>query len=243
MQPARSGWDRIDQRAELWSLESGHPAVPPRRFCLRGRARRFCTGRFVRLGAFRCRMRFRALGDLGHRTPGLHAGQRGLDQRVGRAGFGIVELAEQPVLGFLLAPRLEADQQPLALHPLAIQDEVEVALIDVLGRFAGDRRPGAIVPQHHRAAAIFALGDGPLEIGVGQRMVFGAHRQPLLVRVDARPARDGPAFQHAVHLEAEIPVQPRGIVLLHHEAIAVPRRERSGRLGGLREIALGVIAL
>src|SRR3546814_7369729 len=47
--------------------------------------------------------------------------------------------------------------------------------------------------SHHRAAAIFAPGDHPLEIGIGHRMIFGAHREPLVVGVRARPLGDRPA--------------------------------------------------
>ncbi len=118
---------------------------------------------------------------------------------------------------------------------------MEVALFDILRALARDRRPSAAVPQHHRAAAIFARRDRALEIGIGQRMVLGADREALLVGVDARPARHRPALEHAVDFETEIPMEARGVVLLDDEAVAVAGLERAGGLGGLREIALGVV--
>ncbi|MCY1173305.1 hypothetical protein D9M73_134610 [compost metagenome] len=179
--------------------------------------------------------------NLGHRAPGRHAGQRGFDQRIGPARRGIVDLAQQPVLRLLLAARFQPDQQPLPLHTLAIEHEVEVALVEVLGALALDRGPGAAVPQHHRPAAIFARRNGPLEIGIGQGMVLGPHRQPFLRGVEARPARHRPAFEHAIDFQPEIPMQPRCVVLLHDEAIAMPGLERARRLRRFREVALGVV--
>src|SRR3546814_9475080 len=54
-----------------------------------------------------------------------------------------------------------------------------MALFDIFRALAFDRRPGAAVPQHHAAAAIFALGDHAFEVGIGHGMVFGAHRDLL----------------------------------------------------------------
>src|SRR3546814_11025786 len=79
------------------------------------------------------------LGDLLHRPPGLHARQARLDQRVGAARLGIADLAQQPVLARFLAARLQPDQQPFALHPLAIEDEVEMSLFQILLRLALDK--------------------------------------------------------------------------------------------------------
>src|SRR3546814_7757032 len=92
---------------------------------------------------------------------------------------------------------------PFALHPLAIEDEVEMSLFQILLRLALDRRPGAAIPQHHRAAAIFILGDRALEGRVGKRMVLGPHREAFLARIEARPACHRPALEHAVDLEPD----------------------------------------
>ena len=42
---------------------------------------------------------------------------------------------------------------------------------------------GAGVPHDDRALAV-ALGDPALEVGVVQRVVLGAHREPLVPRVE-----------------------------------------------------------
>src|SRR3546814_19546957 len=96
---------------------------------------------------------------------------------------------------------------------------MEVAALDVLRALAFDRCPGAAVPQHHRAAAIFAPGDHPLEIGIGHRMIFGAHREPLVVWVLARPLGDRPAFENATRLEPELVLEARRVVLLDDDTI------------------------
>ena len=119
---------------------------------------------------------------------------------------------------------------------------MKVALVDVLGAFARDRRPGATVPQHHRAAAILALGDRALKFSVGHWVVFGPHREPLVLWVEAWPTGHRPRFQHAVDLDPEVPVEPRGVVLLNDELIAgLAGLLLARRFGGQLEIALGVI--
>src|SRR3546814_20564908 len=94
--------------------------------------------------------------------------------------------------------------------------------------------------SHHRAAAIFAPGDHPLEIGIGHRMIFGAHREPLVVGVRARPLGDRPAFEHATRLEPEIVMEARRVVLLAAEAIAGAVRDIARGFGGQLVLALFV---
>src|SRR3989344_5373774 len=60
-------------------------------------------------------------------------------------------------------------------------------------------------------------------------MVLGPDREPLVPGVEARTARHRPALEPAVRLEPQVPVQPRRIVLLHHQhrrllALAADRR-------------------
>src|SRR3546814_1904029 len=86
---------------------------------------------------------------------------------------------------------------------------MEMAFLDVLRALARDRRPAAAVPQHHAAAAIFALGDHAFEVGIGHRMVLGAHRETLVGGVGARPLGHRPAFEHAVDFEADVVMEPR----------------------------------
>ena len=57
------------------------------------------------------------------------------------------DLAEQPVDVALLAARLEPDHQPLALHSLAMKEEVEVTFGQSLARvLAGYALPGPAIP-------------------------------------------------------------------------------------------------
>ena len=75
-------------------------------------------------------------------------------------------------LSLSLALRLaHAHQHPLALEPLAVEDELELALLQRRVGVA-DRLPGALVPEHHGAAAILALRDRAFEVAVVERMVL-----------------------------------------------------------------------
>ena len=62
------------------------------------------------------------------------------------------------------------------------------------GILARRRNPAALVPQHDRSSAIFSFGDGPFEIAIIERMIFGPHREALVCGVDAWPLGNGPAF-------------------------------------------------
>src|SRR5262249_11989346 len=131
------------------------------------------------------------------------------------------------------------------------------ALVRIPQRF-----PGAAVPQDDRAGAVLALRDGAFEAAIVQRMILDMHGQPLFAGNEAGPARDRPAFQDAVHLQAEIVMQPGGVVLLDDETgtarvgSASPglRRDREvpllavgfqrhGRYPARRKAALGFAAL
>src|SRR5690606_32640202 len=113
----------------------------------------------------------------------------------------ILYLAQEPILTLLARARFHADEQPLALHPFPVEDEVEVALFDVFRALPLDRRPATTIPQHHRAAAIFPLRNHALELGISHRMILGTHGKALVVRVGARPPRYRPALEHAVGFE------------------------------------------
>ena len=64
--------------------------------------------------------------------------------------------------------------------------------------------PGAIVPDHHGAAAVFAFGNDAFEAAVFERMIFDVHREALDGGIEARSFGHGPREQNAVELEAEI---------------------------------------
>jgi hypothetical protein len=104
------------------------------------------------------------------------------------------------------------------------------------------RRPGALVPHHHRAGAVFAFRDRALEVAVFERMVLDMDGEALLVGDEARPFRHRPALEHAVQLQAEIVVHPpRGVLLDYVSVAALGRGLLSGGLRGLGEIPLGPV--
>ena len=113
------------------------------------------------------------------------------------------------------------DERPAALQPLAVQAELQLALLQAFVRIV-ERLPGAAVPQHDGAAAILALRDGAFEAAIFERVVLGVDGEPLLRRIEARPARHRPAFQDAVELKPEIVVEARRGVLLDDKAVAAP---------------------
>ena len=249
VEPVVAARHRIDERRELGLAKGGRlapagAALRDRRIMLRRGLHLLREG-----GALRTAQRLRAARvarDLGHGAAGEDARQMATDQIVAAAGMGVVDLAQQPVLALFARARLHADEQPFALHPFAVEREVQMAAIDVLRALARDRRPGTAVPQHHRAAAIFTLGDRALEIGIGKRMILGAHREPLVGGIGARPFRHRPALEHTVGLEAEVIMKARRVVLLDDEASALrlrrlSRRHLPRRLGRGGEVALGLV--
>src|SRR5262249_53893817 len=150
-------------------------------------------------------------------------------------------LDQEPVLASaILLTRLHAHEHEVAIEPVAVQPEFEIALGQPPVRVA-DRLPGAAVPDHHRAAAIFTFGDDALELAVFERMVLGHPREALLRRVKARTSGDGPALQHAVMLKPEIKMGAPCRVLLDHEAVAHHSLALWRRFRGLAEVALGAV--
>ena len=112
------------------------------------------------------------------------------------------------------------------------------------------------VPDGDLAAAVLRLGDGALERAVFERVVLGLHGEPVHVGLERRALGDGPGHQHPGVLEAEVPVQAGGVVLLDHEHRRArlerllrvvggvgPRVCRRDRLGGLLGVALGAVDL
>ena len=79
------------------------------------------------------------------------------------------------------------------------------------------RAPGPVVPEKHRAAAVFPGRDRPLERAVCERVVFDLDRQAFLRRIETRSLRHGPALQNAVVFETEVIMQAPRRVFLHDE--------------------------
>ena len=138
--------------------------------------------------------------------------------------------------------RFQPRQHPAAVQLFAGQPELEgarlQALLDVV-----HRRPHAGVPDDHRPAAIFALGDDALEVDIFERMVLGLDRQPLVGRVERRALRHGPALQHAADLQPQIVVVGRRVMLVHDEAVACRLDGAAGRLRRLGKVPLGSVGL
>ncbi len=86
-----------------------------------------------------------------------------------------------------------------------------------------------------------------MELEVLERVVLRAHGQVVALRPWRDPARDGPGGEHAIVLEAQVPVQAARVVLLDDEARRGRRRGRRGavpgRLGRRPGVALVPVAL
>src|SRR6478672_394282 len=121
-----------------------------------------------------------------------------------------------------------------------MQPEFKVALGQPLVGVA-DGLPAAAVPDHHGAAAIFALWDHPFELAIFERVILGHHSKALLCGVQARALGDGPALQHAVMLEPEIEMSSARGVLLDDEAVPGLALALGRRLRRLAEVSLSAI--
>ena len=122
------------------------------------------------------------------------------------------------------------DQKPLAiacphqheraLQLLAKQGELEFAFRDRFGNAGRVLGPvDAKVPNHHRAAAVFAFRDHAFKVGVGHRVIFDVHRHALHRRIHRRASRDGPRQEHTIGFETKVVMQLRRAVLLHDEDV------------------------
>ena len=85
------------------------------------------------------------------------------------------------------------------------------------------RHPGAAIPDHHGAAAIFAFRDRTLEGVVFDRMVLDVDGEAFFVGIQAGAAGHRPALHHAVEFKPQIVMQPRRRVLLNDIAVAAAR--------------------
>jgi hypothetical protein len=130
------------------------------------------------------------------------------------------------------------------VQPLALDHELEFAGLELgLGRFAPLRRPIAAIPELYGPTAVLALGDGPFEVAIVERMVLDLDRQPSVVGIERGPARHRPGLEHPVQLQAQVVVQPGGGMLLDDEAQTVGRRDgrHAARLQRQFEVALGLV--
>src|SRR5580700_2994382 len=108
---------------------------------------------------------------------------------------------------------------PTAAQFLTLELEFQMALGEAFVRVALGM-PVAAIPDHHGAAAIFASRDGALKAVVFDRMILDMDGEALFAGIEARPARDRPAFHDAVELEPQVIMQLPRRVFLNHITVA-----------------------
>ena len=159
-----------------------------------------------------------------------------------RTGPAAVSLAARTISQLRSSPsRCAGHERPLALRLAAVQDHGERAV----GALAHEL-VGAAIPEVDVPGAVLAARDVALEVGVLHRVVLDVHRQRALARAQRHAARQRPAQQHAVALEPQVVVQPRG-----PNGAARRRSDRRTsclgdglqRLGRLARLALGAVLL
>jgi hypothetical protein len=94
--------------------------------------------------------------------------------------------------------------------------------------------------NQHPAAAVLTGGDLTGEVEVLHRVVLGVHGEVVATRIAGQTAWHRPGREHPLVLQAQVPVQAAGVVLLDDEAGGVGvgagrqralRRHRLGRAG------------
>jgi hypothetical protein len=132
-----------------------------------------------------------------------------------------------------------AEQDVAAVQALAVEGDHHLVLAELV-RLVG---PG--VPDLHDAGAVVAHRDLAREVDVLDRVVLGVDREVVALGVGRDALRDGPGDEHAVAFEPQVPVQPAGVVLVHHEALPLRRAATLAgpRLGGRAEVALGSVGV
>jgi hypothetical protein len=156
---------------------------------------------------------------------------------------GLVLCLEEDPVALRAGRAARAYQMPTTAQFLAVKLDEQVALFAHGAGLSGRHRVvRAAVPNERVAAAIFAVRYSPFEAAVFERMIFGLHGEPLDVRVVARTFGHGPARQRVIHLEAQVVMQPRRVVLVNHEGGLRGRLDGPRRgLRGHRKVALGLV--
>src|SRR4051794_41062229 len=161
---------------------------------------------------------------------------------IGIAGFVVLGLDQEPRLFFLSASAVHAHEMPPPAQFLALEREDQVPLLVSAMRVAIGL-PTAAVPDHHGAAAILPLRNGPFECVVFDRMIFHVDRKAFVARNKARTTGNRPALHHAVEFEPQVVMQAARRVLLYDELIAFRTRGAPARLRGDVKLALLTICL
>jgi len=155
------------------------------------------------------------------------------------AGLALVLADHEPVALVAVDPRRHERPQPV--QALAAQAHGQAAVPLLL-----DQLVVAAIPDLDRPGAVLAGRDLALERGVVERVILDVHRQMPLALAQRDALGDGPALQGAAALDAEVEMQPAGVVPLDDEdrlaATALLARERLRRLGRVALAAVGVEA-
>src|ERR1700678_1752446 len=168
----------------LWSLAQDRTKV--RDFSVRARSRllgietliaipRLPLGRILRVPNVVFTLR-----NLLHSASGHHTIRLLLrNTRVRLLALKVVMLFDQQPIRLALIRSLatHANQRPLSFHLRALQDELQrsraQSIIDV--GMSCLRLPRALIPHHHRPAAILALRNNSLKAAIVDRMIFHLH--------------------------------------------------------------------
>src|SRR5690606_22582587 len=125
-----------------------------------------------------------------------------LGKDVSRGIGGLIALLEQNPT-FLLILVLKSGQHPAPGQLLARQPELEIAGFEALFDIV-HRGPDTAIPDDHRAAAILALGDNTLEIGIFERVILSADGVSLVFGIERGSLGHGPTEQDTIMLQTQI---------------------------------------
>src|SRR3984893_3090267 len=158
-----------------------------------------------------------------------HPGGHGLARRI----VGWAHPMDHP----LVALGLEEHVAPLHASPVEVDDPlVGFELLEVVR---------SRVPDGHRSRAVGPARDLPVEVDVLERVILRVHREMVGLGQLWDAAWDRPRQQHPVVLEAQVPVQATGVVLVHHESAlrggASPAAAGSTRLRCPVEVTLRAV--
>src|SRR6185437_6407291 len=148
----------------------------------------------------------------------------------------VLALAEdEPVL--LVAGQMRRHERPRPLEPLAVQPHREAAVALLLEQLVR-----AAIPDLDGARAVVPFRDLPLEAPVLEGMVLDMDGEVLLPRLERDAFRHRPRGENTVALEAEVVVEPPGVVPLHDEDRALcPTAPTAIRLGSLLPVSLALV--
>ena len=156
------------------------------------------------------------------------------DVLVGREGVAMLD--EEPGRLLRRAPAFRPHENPRALELLALKGELQVALRERRIHVGSLRCPRAPVPDHHRAAAVFAGRDDSFKGRVFPRVVLDVGGHAFDGRIDRRSLRNGPRKEHAGPFEPEVVVEGRRPVLL--DDVGESPARRAALRGSLRSCGL-----